>query len=47
MKTSTSSLSDKRIAELFEFSNNPLIKEFWSSLENKERNVLGKSVKFV
>lgn len=35
MKTSMASLPDKRISELFEFSNNVLVKEFWSSLENK------------
>jgi len=47
LKVGCSYLTDKRIAELFEFSSSQLLKEFWGSLENKERILFGRSVRFI
>lgn len=47
LKIGCSYLTDKRIGELFEFSSNPCLKEFWAGLENKERVVFGRSARFL
>lgn len=46
LKVGCNYFTDKRIAELFEFSSNALLKEFWTKLENKERTVFGRCARF-